>query len=101
MDRDVKSVLVAAAYGIAGGTVLGLVAWPIAQDSRAIFIGSSMGLYLGTAVGFYHIGSREDPENPLRRSMGDPEFRVASQGTPFTAVHERRIPIFNAVVFRF
>jgi hypothetical protein len=66
IDRDVKAVLTAGEYGIAGGTILGLAAMPFARDARAIFIGSSLGLYLGAAVGIYYILHRNDPDNPLR-----------------------------------
>lgn len=104
MDRDVRTVLVAAAYGLMAGTALGIVSLPLTQDSRGIFLGSSMGLYLGTAVGFYHVGSREDAENPLRQGAQRwPEFHPVdfAQAPISPKKLERKIPIFSAVVFRF
>lgn len=67
MDRDVRTVLVAGEYGLLGGTLLGLATVPFNQDSRAIFIGSSVGLYLGLAVGLYYVFQRESA-NALVRS---------------------------------
>jgi hypothetical protein len=78
MDSNVRAVLVAGGYGIAGGTLLGLATLPLSQDSRSVFIGSSVGLYLGVAVGLYFISHRDDPDNPLRNnaeSSSGPESR--------------------------
>lgn len=65
MSRNVKSVFVAGAYGALGGTVLGLAAYPATQEARSIFMGTSIGLYLGIAVGIYFIANRNSPDNPL------------------------------------
>jgi hypothetical protein len=72
VDRDVRAVLIGGLYGMAGGTILGLASYPFTQKPRSIFIGTSIGLYLGIAVGFYYIWNRYDPENPLQ-----PEHRQA------------------------
>src|SRR4051812_22684120 len=61
MDRDVQTVLTTSLYGMAVGTGLGLVSYPFAQSSRAIFIGTVVGLYLGAIVGIYHVSHRDDP----------------------------------------
>lgn len=68
LDRDSRTVLKAGTYGILAGTAVGLLTWPVSQTNRSVFIGSSMGLYLGLAVGIYHITHRDDPSNPLRES---------------------------------
>jgi hypothetical protein len=54
-----------ALYGFLAGTLMGAVVYSSNQNLRSVFIGSSVGLYLGTAVGIYHITHRLDPENPL------------------------------------
>ena len=66
MDRDVRAVLVAGGYGLLAGTALGLVSYPLTRDTRSIFIGTSVGLYLGLIAGIYYINNRDDPGNPLR-----------------------------------
>jgi hypothetical protein len=67
-DRDVKAVITAGSYGILFGALGGLIAWPISGSERAIFLGASLGLYLGIGAGFYHVAARDDLENPLRAS---------------------------------
>ena len=66
LNKDVKVVLTTGIYGLAVGTAAGLVSYPISKSPRTVFIGSSVGLYLGIAVGIYHIFNRDDPGNPLR-----------------------------------
>lgn len=86
MDRDVRSVLTISAYGLVGGTAIGLLTYPMTHSSRSIFIGSSVGLYLGIAVGLYYISHRDDPENPLydgrSQSLLEREERLSK--TPFS-----------------
>lgn len=65
LDRDVKTVLIAGGYGLAGGTIVGLATLPIHQDVKGIFVGSSIGLYVGVVVGIFHVFNRKDPQNPL------------------------------------
>ena len=65
LNRDVRAVLITSGYGVAAGTILGLASFPLNQNPRSIFIGSSVGLYLGIAVGVYYIFHRYSPENPL------------------------------------
>jgi hypothetical protein len=65
VDRDVKTVMTGAAYGLAIGTVLGLITLPLTGSVRTMFLGSSVGMYLGAAVGGYHAMNRDDPQNPL------------------------------------
>lgn len=67
LDRDVKDVMKSAAYGAAGGTVMGLGAYLMISDPRTpknIFLGTSIGLFLGIVAGFYYINNR-DEGNPL------------------------------------
>jgi hypothetical protein len=72
MDKDVRTVLIASGYGAVGGAVVGLVAWPLSERAESIWIGSLVGLTLGVAVGIFHIGHRDDPQNPLN-SDGSPQ----------------------------
>ncbi len=69
VDADVKTVMVSSLYGAAIGTGLGLVSLPAHQSARGIFVGSSVGFFLGIAVGIYHINHRDDPQNPLRADL--------------------------------
>lgn len=80
VSKDTKTVLTAGAYGALGGTVLGLIAFPFSGKLRTIPIGTSIGLYLGAAVGFYHIWHRDDPGNPLGR--GYSEMRIDQPEPP-------------------
>jgi hypothetical protein len=66
MSPDVKSVMIGGVYGIAVGTGLGLLALPGTRSVRGIFMGSSIGLYLGMVAGYYHSRNRDNPQNPLR-----------------------------------
>lgn len=65
LDRDVKAVILTSLYGAVAGTVLGAASYPFSQSVRGIFMGTSIGLYLGAAAGTYHVYHRDDPENPL------------------------------------
>lgn len=68
LDRDVRRVLVAGGYGMAAGTVLGALSVPFTQNVRTMFVGTSLGLYLGLVVGVYYV---LDQDNPLRLRPGD------------------------------
>lgn len=72
MSRDVKAVLITGLYGIAAGTALGLISWPMTGSSRAVFIGSSIGMYLGVGTGIYFITHRDDPGNPFAAALRAP-----------------------------
>jgi hypothetical protein len=76
MDRDLRAVLVAGGYGVLGGTVLGLASYPLTRDTRSIFIGTSVGLYLGLLVGIYFVIDRDSPGNPLRAEAEVPGSAV-------------------------
>lgn len=85
-NRDQRTVATAGLYGTLVGTLVGLVTLPVTQSGRNVFVGSSVGLYLGLAVGLYHMNHRDDPDNPLRYQRNarrgpdpnqKPEFPVA------------------------
>ncbi|MGK5084080.1 hypothetical protein WDW37_12355 [Bdellovibrionota bacterium FG-1] len=112
MDPDVQTVLLAGEYGLAGGTILGVASLPMSRDVRTIFIGSSVGLYLGIAVGLYFVFSAEPPEDRFRTSYlnnarsGDPQIefrRLASVRTPAPREHDWARDGWNAhwTVLRF
>lgn len=65
IDRDLNSIIITSEYGMLAGTVVGCATLPFTQDARAIFIGTSAGLYLGIAVGIYFVLNRNNPDNPL------------------------------------
>ncbi len=65
LDRDVRAVMLISVYGMAGGTALGLISLPSHQSLRGVFMGTSVGLYVGILIGLYFIHNRDDPQNPL------------------------------------
>lgn len=77
IDRDTRSVIVAGVYGIGLGTAAGLASYPIHKSGRAIFMGTSIGLYLGIAAGIYHVTHRYDPGNPFGRPRSEVPVEVA------------------------
>jgi hypothetical protein len=92
MDRDVRAVLAGGAYGLVGGTALGLASYPFTQRTRNIFVGTSIGLYLGLVVGFYHVWHRDDPENPLRVDAGGVDAPAGPVSAP-PALFEARFAV--------
>ena len=58
------------------GTAAGIAAWPFHRQLRSVLMGTSIGLYLGIAVGIYYINNRNDPQNPLAAGSlgGTPEI---------------------------
>lgn len=94
MDRDVRSVLRTSAYGALAGTALGVVSLPATKSVRGVFIGTSLGLYLGIAIGIYHITHRDDPGNPLnrgRRGGWEPTGEAASGMAAATSPETRKV----------
>ncbi|OFZ79238.1 MAG: hypothetical protein A2583_01120 [Bdellovibrionales bacterium RIFOXYD1_FULL_53_11] len=67
LHKDVKAVIILAAYGAVGGTAMGAVAYPFTSRFRTVLMGTSIGLYLGIAAGVYHISHRDDPGNPFNQ----------------------------------
>jgi hypothetical protein len=57
MSRDARTLIVMGGYGLAGGTLLGLAAYPATGQLRYVFVGSSVGLYLGVAAAVYFIAT--------------------------------------------
>ena len=53
LDKNVRTVLVSGLYGAAAGTALGLVTYPFNHRLKTVFIGTSVGLYIGILMGFY------------------------------------------------
>jgi hypothetical protein len=51
MSPKVKTVLVFGGGGALAGTLLGLLTLPFSSNARGVFMGSSIGLYLGLAGG--------------------------------------------------
>jgi hypothetical protein len=77
MDKGVRTVLIAGMYGAGAGTVLGLAAYPITNNVRSLFMGSSIGLYLGLALGIYLVANPDDPVDvPAHGSIGAPNRQV-------------------------
>lgn len=85
LSKDVKTVLIASGWGILGGTAMGLLSLPFTQSFKSVFMGSSIGLYLGIAGGFYHISHTDDPTNPLRAGFYD--YHLALKEKPTVQVN--------------
>lgn len=63
---NIRRVLIFGGYGLVLGSVVGLVTVPLSQDFRTLFMGSSVGLYVGLALGVYYAATFDDPNNPFR-----------------------------------
>ena len=66
---DFKTLETFSLYGAGAGTLAGLVTVPFTKDIRTMFIGTSVGLFLGIIAGFYHINNRGNPENPFNNNF--------------------------------
>lgn len=60
-----KTILTTAVYGAAVGTAVGLVTWPLTGEVRSVFMGASVGMYMGLLVGTWHVFNLDNPDNPL------------------------------------
>ena len=70
VSKNVRTVWVTGSYGILVGAGMGLIAWPLTGGGiRTLFMGMSVGLYLGIIIGIYHNQSRNDPNNPFRNGQ--------------------------------
>lgn len=99
MSSDVRTVLTTGVYGIVGGTVLGLAAYPFTRSTRGIFIGTAIGLYFGLAAGIYHINNRDNPENPFNSESNfelyDPNLLCENAYNVDLSQIELNVPILN------
>src|SRR5262249_6237596 len=77
LDKNIKTVFIAGGYGLLAGTAVGLITLPLTQGIWALFIGSSVGLYLGIVIGVFHVLNRENPQNPLRPQAQMEPYRLA------------------------
>ena len=71
--------------------MLGLAALPFNQNVRTVFIGTSLGLYLGIALGFYFVMDRREQEGRTGRHAGLPgasDDRAESPVTRAVALRE-------------
>ncbi len=65
LDKNIQRVLILGGYGLAAGTLVGAITIPLTQDVRSMFIGSSVGMYLGAVVGIFYVFTRTDKDNPI------------------------------------
>lgn len=63
LDQDTRTLIRTSEYGLVAGTAAGLLMWPLSGQLRSVFIGSSIGLYVGIVVGVYHIFERPNPDS--------------------------------------
>lgn len=73
-NSDQRAVMTGGLYGAIAGTLVGLITLPVSQSGRNVFVGTSVGLYLGMVAGLYHIHHRDDPSNPLRYDASSREL---------------------------
>jgi len=92
--EPVRAVSRWGAAGLAAGALTGVVVAPIAQSPRPVFLGASVGLYLGLVVGLYKEWELANPE------PGIPESDTPQNiGGPQTFVE--RPPLYMAFSFKF
>lgn len=60
LDKNLGVIFRTAAIGVVGGTLIGLATWPFSQNIRTVFMGSSVGLYVGAVAGVYFNAHRDD-----------------------------------------
>lgn len=92
-DTDKRTIVTAAEYGLVIGTLAGLLTLPVSGSARSVFVGTSVGLYLGLLVGIYHNGHRHDPDNPLRFSGTEPDAWPVKPPQPPRAALELTYPV--------
>lgn len=66
VSREFRTVFWTSVYCAGAGTVLGMASLPMTRDIRTMFMGTSIGLYLGIVLGIYFISNPDDPGNPLQ-----------------------------------
>ncbi len=82
MSKDGRTFLTMGGYGLVGGTVLGLAQYPFTHNTKNIFVGTSIGLYLGLALGAFYVLNDYDAPKPEPYSLNDGE---GMQATPTRA----------------
>lgn len=87
--EPVRAVSRWGAAGLATGALTGVVVAPIAQSARPIFLGASVGLYLGVVVGLYKEWELAYPEPGIPENEGGPQTFVESP------------PLYMAFSFKF
>ncbi len=85
LDRNVKYVFIASGWGTLAGTFVGGVTMLVgSQQAKTMFLGSSVGLYLGIVVGVFYAIYRNDPQNPLRPKYPDKYGGQSGLSLPIT-----------------
>lgn len=98
MDRDVRTVLTAGIYGTGAGTILGMATLPFAQKVRGVFIGSSIGMYLGIATGIYIVTNRNNPDNPINQIQQPEEGYSETRLYKFRNYDETPLPLVSFTI---
>ena len=60
IHRNLLVIFQAAGIGAIGGTLIGLISVPFSQNVRTVFMGTSVGLYVGAVAGVYFNANRDD-----------------------------------------
>lgn len=81
LHPNVKRVIVFGAYGTAFGTLGGLVSLPLSRDWRTLFLGSSVGLYLGLAVGIVYAATYSETDHLLNRIVPGSQAGLSPSGS--------------------
>lgn len=102
LDKDIKAVLLIGAYGMAAGTVLGLASYPFTKNPRSVFIGTSVGLYMGIGVGFYYLWDKHNPDSPFRNpgAMGHDSRGLSDEDWSSRTIGPERVPPLAYAAFK-
>ena len=72
LEPDTRTVLKSGLYGTLAGAGAGVLSRALGSNTRSIFVGASVGLYMGLVLGFYYIWDR-DPYAVLEKRDQGPE----------------------------
>ncbi len=97
MSSEVRGVIRIGGYGILGGTLLGLTAYPMTGKVQTVFLGSSVGLYVGLAIGLVYALESEHEPAPWQQSFQE----MPLETTQATAAAPPALFVLNTPVYRF
>ncbi len=66
LEHDTRTLLKCGLYGTLGGAATGVLSHALGSNTRSIFVGASVGLYMGLVLGFYYVWDR-DPYASLEK----------------------------------
>lgn len=107
-SRNVNSVIRAGSYGLLVGTLVGAASFPFNRDVKRVFIGSSVGLYVGIVAGIAYVATRDGKSPPRRYSLIEQSGQqfgeqpaLFGQGNPYARTLYPPLLELNVPVLRF